>query len=79
MSSWTVMISGACTRHAYKPLFENLPAWAGEDRKFRVFPRLFDQNHQISGVFRGIAPTADALSLDVGFFGMLLLLLRVMG
>jgi hypothetical protein len=40
------MISGACTRHAYKPLFENLPACTREGGKFRVFPRLFDLNHR---------------------------------
>jgi hypothetical protein len=46
MSSWTLLISGACTRHAYKPLFENLPACTREGDKFRVFTRLFDLNHR---------------------------------
>ncbi|CAH0285558.1 hypothetical protein SRABI83_04051 [Arthrobacter sp. Bi83] len=51
MSSWTLLISGACTRHAYKPLFENLPACTREGDKFRVFPRLFDLNHRKFGGF----------------------------
>ena len=45
MSSWTVMIFGACTRHAYKPLFENLPAWRLRGGKFRVFSAFFGENH----------------------------------
>src|SRR4051812_45426538 len=45
MSSWTVTIFGACTRHAYKPLFENLPAWRFRDGKFRVFSVFFGENH----------------------------------
>ena len=45
MSSWTVTIFGACTRHAYKPLFENLPAWRLRGGKFRVFSAFFGENH----------------------------------
>src|SRR3954447_11911231 len=41
--------SGACTRHAHKPLSENLPAWRLSVRKFRVFPRLFEVNHRFRG------------------------------
>ena len=51
MSSWTLWISGACTRHACKPLFENLPACTRKGDKFRVFPRLFDLNHRSLAAF----------------------------
>ncbi len=40
------MISGACTRHAYKPLFENLPAWRRRGGKFRVFSAFFGENRR---------------------------------
>ena len=43
MSSWTVMISGACTRHAHKPLSENLPACRRRGGKFRVFSAFFEE------------------------------------
>jgi hypothetical protein len=58
------MISGACTRHAHKPLFENLPACRRRGGKFRVFSaffgdkpgnrRLSDQYFAISG--RSLSP-----------------------
>src|SRR6478735_12564108 len=45
MSSWTVTIFGACTRHAYKPLFDTLPAWRLRGGKCRVFSAFFGENH----------------------------------
>ena len=37
------MISGACTRHAHKPLSENLPACRRRGGKFRVFSAFFEE------------------------------------
>jgi hypothetical protein len=39
-------------RHAYKPLFENLPACRDEGCKFRVFPPLFEEKHGKSALSR---------------------------
>src|SRR6478609_6424184 len=56
MSSWTVLISEACTRHACGPLFENLPAWRRRGGKFRVFSPFFGK---ISGFWAAFQPSAD--------------------
>src|SRR3954452_18314705 len=58
--------SGACTRHAHKPLSENLPAWGLSVRKFRVFPRLLEDNHRFR---RHISPLENARLLVAGFRG----------